>query len=167
MTGSWYTRRVSEFYNSLQYSAYKILPKWHGRRFAMGNCQSDWISYCGECYLLIIAHCSWSQFDCGEGHASTFVSGNGIVITETAILKSWSQILQVSFSYIDCPVESSGLNCPRNHQGVNLVVFCKLHVNQTNQQHGLDDAESRGILSHQISSILAFRHCQYPTFLKT
>ena len=62
-----------------------------------------------ECYLLIIAHCSWSQPDCGEGHASAFVSGNGIGITETAILKSWSQILQVSFSYNDCPVESSGL----------------------------------------------------------
>ena len=37
VTGSWYAHCVSEFYNSLQYSACKMGPKWHGRRFAIGN----------------------------------------------------------------------------------------------------------------------------------
>ena len=32
--------------------------------------------------------------------------------------------------YNDCPLESSGLNSPRNRQRENLVVFCKLHAAQ-------------------------------------
>ena len=56
--------------------------------------------------------------------------------------------------YNDCPLESSALNCPRNHQGANLVFFCITSrspenlAKKTSQEHGLDDAKSRGILSH-------------------
>ena len=56
--------------------------------------------------------------------------------------------------YNGCPLESSALNCPRNHQGANLVGFCITSrspedlANKTSQQHGLGDAKSRGILSH-------------------
>ena len=55
--------------------------------------------------------------------------------------------------YNDCPFESSALNCPRNHRGQTLWFLQTSRspgnlVNQTSQQHGLDDAESRGVLSH-------------------